>query len=330
MTKLTFVPLATFAFAASIAAQSQVVASLANPVDVGVFANRQTDTAVAGPVDPGLRLSANDARSAAASSGAAPLDPVVAAGARFAWNGRVDAGSIAGTLVDAGRGLMPGAQRFELVLQSRTPVTGQLALRFNGNARNARAGATVMIGREQRSFDAASGAAGSTIDNLRVDSRGLTVMIEVEGAAGAPMGAAGLFDCSLIAAFVEGGGGGAQCTVNPGTRSCPRGGVLNGRAAVSGRAIAVGLSLAGALPGAVGFAILAPRGTTAPLGNGMCVFLDAGFLAGLFRTDRNGDGTTMLQLPVAAGTVHLQTATLSLTPRGLDVVTSNTLDVACR
>jgi hypothetical protein len=330
----TFIVPAALLLSAALAAQTgpQIAVALATADAVGVHANRQIDGARAGtPIERPLALSAVDGRTTTAHS-VAQRDPLTTPRgplpiASFAWRAQAAAGAVAGTL--GGSPLASGPQAYELVLNARQDLPGRLLILFDGDGRNGGgARATVTVGSETRGFATDGSAQRATIDGLTIGARGLRVAVRIAGHAGGPRDAAA-FHAHLKVAFVPDAGG-PTCTVLPGTASCAEGGVLRGQAGTSTRGGVLQLALRSALPDAIGLTLVSPSGSTFPILNTGCVFFDQAILHDTFRTDAQGDATSAVAFPLRrGGAFFVQQATLLVSPRGLRLGTSNTLEVRC-
>jgi hypothetical protein len=329
MSSKPFFVLSFLVLAASITAQNPVAARLSTAADLGVFANQQQNSVPNGTAAP-VRLAVADGRSALSHSSAALRDPTRSTGADFGWDSQAAAGNSAGTLGDSGGGLAVGPQRYDLVLvAARTSVTGSLVISFDGRAINATAGAAVSVGREVRRFDASNGAGRASIDGLTVGSQGLAASVEISGLSGDRTLDSG-YGCGLSVVFVvDGGGGGGTCTITPHTSSCSKGGTLDGRATSTGRGFDLGLNLTGALPDAIGVSLASVLPDTFPIGRTGCVFFRDAIVIGAFQTDGRGNAATMYRIPAVRGSMYLQQGTFAVSPTGVAIGTSNTLQVVC-
>jgi hypothetical protein len=309
-----------------------VAVTLATADAVGVHANRQIDAARTGTaIDQPLVLQAQDGRETAAHS-VAQRDPLrtpqgPALGALFSWRGRAADGDLAGTL--GGSPLSAGAQAYGLLLTARQAVPGRLVILFDGDGiGGGGARASVVVGNETRGFATDGTAQRASIDNLTIGGRGLRVAIQIAGRA-AGQGGVSAFHAHLRVAFVPDASG-PGCQVLPGTASCAEGGVLRGQVSGTTRGGVLQLNLGGALPDAIGLTVVSPSGSTFPILNTGCVFFDRAIVHETFRTDANGDARTQVMFPLRqGGSFFVQQATVVVSPRGLRLGTSNTLEVRC-
>jgi hypothetical protein len=330
------IPFATLLSSLALAAVSaaQVQGALSTAADLGVAANRQTDQAAGGtPIAMPLSLAALDGRNASARSIASPADGRNGGGASasFTWSGFAAPGNVAGTL--GGSPLALGPQAYTLDLSARSDTPGRLVLSFSGAVQNGRAGATVRVGSETRSFSA-DGSRQSGEIAVTVGTAGVAVAIEISGIADATATrTSAASHANLSVQFVaDGGGGGGTCTLQRHQPSCPEGGTLNGQV-VDGRAgRTLDLDLSGALANAIGVTVLSLAGDTFPVpGTNGCIFFAQPLVySRTFTTDGSGNAMTSLPLPIRDGRqLWLLQATVAITPRGFTIGTSNSLQVAC-
>jgi len=319
-------------FTCGLAAQSQVLVSLSTADVVGVHANRTTDLARSGqPITDTLELTATDARSARSTSAATlvPLNSRTGSngGARFGWSALANSGSLAGTI--GGNPPAAAGQRYEMRLVSRQPVTGQIMIHFGGRGESARAGASVRLGRDVKTFAANGMPQRDAFDGVTVDANGVVVAIEITGRAAADARTSATYSAHLNLAFVADPGT-PRCTVTFGQASCSAGGNLRGAVDTSRRGPVLNLGLSGALTNAIGLTLVSPSPRTFPIGRTDCIFFADPLVYSSFTTDRSGGAQTAIPFPHRAGaSFSVQQATLQVTPQGLVFATSNTLAVTC-
>lgn len=327
--------LPVLALAAVLPAQTRpgVDVTLATADAVGVHANRVIDGARARTViERALLLQARDGRTAAASSlarrSAQRTPRGGGVGAAFAWRGIAAGGDSAGTL--GGSPLAVGAQHYAMVLTSARGVTGDLVIVFGGNGRNGGgARASVAVGAENRSFVADGSAHRARIEDVTIGGRGVRVDVQIAGHAGGSREASG-FAAELEVHFVPDRAGGPSCEVLAGQRSCAEGGVLRGSVDTAGRMPVLQLGLQGALPNAIGVSIVSPNGRTFPIPGTSCIFFATPIVADVFTTDANGDARTRMRFPARpGGSFFVHQGTILVSPRGVRLGTSNSLEVRC-
>jgi hypothetical protein len=93
----------------------------------------------------------------------------------------------------------------------------------------------------------------------------------------------------------------------------------------------LGLALTGALADAIGVTLVSAGPETFPIGDTHCIFFTRPIVAELFRTDAHGNARTSLTFPDRRGArFYVQQGTIKISPHGVEVGTSNTLEVSCR
>lgn len=223
-----------------------------------------------------------------------------------------------------------GPHALRMIVRAPAGTRGKVLVVWAGRATdNASAGAVVDIGadndpefvgradgnREQQTFD------------VRADARGIVIDIATVGHAAGGNQAAG-YGAELGVYFRAADDGG--CRVTPFGERC--GGTLLGRADVTDRGVHVGLGVSGAAPGSIGILVIGNRlDTPVPLPGSDCVLAVFPRETLAFNINRDGNALLRLRLPARDTLmVDFQVVTADLGRGGLELASTNGLNVACR
>ncbi len=316
--------LPVLALASLATAQTAISTNLVTADNLGVRANRQTDAVRSGTdASKGLSLTATDSRSAFASSKAGLAGR--GKGAVFYWKGNAQAGKSAGTI--GGAPLADGAQKYGMGLKARAAMRGNLVVAFKGRGQTR---ASVTAGGKTVSFRPSGRGQKQVITGLSVGTSALRVSISFAGKADATASRTAVgYEGYLHVSFVQSTQ--SSCTVTGHARSCAKGGVLTGKAAIGTKGGQIGLSLQGGRPSALGVTFVSGNERMFQIGSTGCTFFGSAIVAGTFNTDANGDARSSISFPKrVGGSFWVQQATIVISPRGFDLGTSNSLKVSCR